>query len=989
GAEEIEEGICIKIEEAVQDLEGIKRLKSTAVEGLGVVTIELEYGLDPADFTDKVRTRVDAIDTFPEETEKPAVREVEPKWQVLNLAVYGTTDEASLKRVTERIRDELSSLPSVSQVTPVNMRAYEISVEVSEDAMRRYGLSFDDIVAAVRRGSVELSGGSLKTEGGEILVRTAGRARAGLEFESIPVKTLADGSRLLLRQVADVVDGFEDKDLWSRFDGRPALTLSIFRSGDQSVLEVARAVHEYVEKVEPTLPPGIHVATYTDNSRILRGRLNLLVRNGMLGLGLAFIALLLFFRFRLAFWVVVGLPTALLGAFWLLPMLDVTINLMSLFAFVLVLGILVDDAIVVSENVFRHNQEGRPPLEAATLGTTEVMLPVFLAVSTNIVAFIPMLLIPGVYGDFAGVIPKVVIPCMVFSLVESLFILPAHLARLRVRANRRGPLARVQDWFGGRLDWFVRRIYRPVLRLSATWRYATLAAGAAALFITVGLVGGGALRFTFFPPIEADFAACTIVMPQGTTAEATDRVVRRLEQALEDVRREVEGDAPGSVLRHVASTVGAQPAKASQDWLRLQSTGGYLAEIFIELRPSEERSVRTADILRRWREKAGPVPDAKEISFSGEMQSAGKPIDIQLSARDMEALAAAAAALKEKLGHYPGVYDITDSFVAGKRELQLGIKPGAEAAGLSEADLARQVRQAFYGQEAQSFQRGREEVKVMVRYPGRARRSLADVHAMHIRAAGGVEVPFSAVAEVRHAQGPAVIQRAERRRSVSVSADVDLAQANANAIVADLQSTFLPELTQRFAGLRWGLEGEQREQQETLAGIARGLVLALLMIYTLIAVPFRSYLQPAIIMLSIPFGLAGAVWAHYFLGMDLTFMSFVGALALTGVVVNDAIVMIDFINRSRQEGQPLVEAILRAGPLRFRPILLTTLTTFVGMAPMIMEKSMQAQFLIPMAVSLAFGLVFATGVTLVIVPCAYLVVADVQRIVKRTAPTNS
>lgn len=979
GAEEIEEGVCVKIEEAVQDIEGIKRLKSTAVEGVGTVTIELEYGEDPADYIDKVRMRVDAITTFPDEAEKPIVREIEIKMQVLNVAIYGDTDEASLKRITERIRDEMSSLPNVSLVENPNARPYEVSIEVSEEAMRRYGIGFDDIVAAVRRTSVELPGGTIKAEGGEILLRTAHRAKTGKEFETIPVKTLPDGSRLFLNQVASITDGFEDIDLWSRFDGKPALMLKVYRTGNQGVLEVAQAAKDYIDRVRPTLPPGIDLAVFGDASYIMRGRLELLINNGLFGLVLVFITLLLFFRFRLAFWVVVGLPTAILGAIWLLPAFGVTINLLSLFAFVLVLGILVDDAVVVSENIFRHNHLGKPPEEAAVAGALEVMLPVFLAVSTNIAAFLPMLLIPGVYGDFAGTIPKVVIPCMVFSLIETLLILPSHLRHLNLQKEKRNPLTRLQDGFGKGLHWFVDRIYRPILFRATEWRYATLAFGMATLLITLGMIGGGFLTFNFFPPIEADFAICTVSMPQGTLATRTDEITRRLEDAAMKLRTEIEGSRPGSVVKHISSTVGAQPYMASQDLLARRSGGAHLAEVIIELVPSENRSIRTADVISRWRELSGVIPDAKEVTFKGDLQSAGKPIDFQFSHSNLAELQIVADKMKEKLKEYPGVYDITDSFVAGKPELKVNIKPAAEALGLSEADLARQVRQAFYGHEAQTFQRGKEEVKVMIRYPAEYRRSIGAIESMRVRAPNGVEVPFSTVAQIRYDRGEAVIQRSERRRSIGVSANVDSRQTNSNIIVSELETGFMPTLMSEHQGLRFNLEGEQREQQETLASMGTGLVLAALMIYALIAIPFRSYLQPAIIMISIPFGLAGAVWAHYFLGMDLTFMSFVGILALSGVVVNDAIVMIDFINRARNEGKGLVQAIVESGPLRFRPILLTTLTTFVGMAPMITEKSMQAQFLIPMAVSLAFGLVFATGITLVIVPAAYLVVEDVRR----------
>lgn len=1003
GPEEVEEAVCVKIEEAVYGTEGVRQITSTASEGIGTVTLELENDADPDEVLNEIKTRVDAIDTFPDEAEKPVIRKLELRRHVVNVAVYGDTDEKTLKRITERVRDDLASLPGITHVTPASVRTDEISIEVSERTLRKYDLTFDQVVRAVRRASVDLPGGRIKTEGGEILLRTDSRAESVKAFESLPLRTTADGARLLLGDVATIVDGFEDTDLRMRFDGKPAMLLQVWRVGDQNILDIADAVNEYVRTARDRLPEGIFLATSSDNSRLLRGRLDLLLRNGRFGLILVLLVLVLLFRLRLAFWVAAGLVVSFMGAIAFLPVMGVTINLVSLFGFIICLGILVDDAIVISENIYRHNQEGRTGVQGAVAGTLEVAQPVILAVLTTIAAFVPMLWIPGRMGDFASVIPKVVILALGFSLAEALLILPAHLSHLRPggrgrrseddppgegrAGNRNGEYAgllggwrRFQDGLSGGLERFVHRFYRPVLQAAIRWRYLTLAAGLAMLLLTFGLLRGGWIKFVFFPPIEADVVSVSVEMPEGTPAYVTDRVVRRIERAAMRLRREFEGERPGTVIRHVSAAVGTSPFRGQRGMQVRTFQGANIGEVALELVPGEEREISARSIMKRWRELVGPVPDAA-LTYSSDILRGGNPIDIRLSHASLQVLRRAAAELKRKLRDYRGVFDITDSHKEGKRELRLTLRPAAEAAGLSEIDLARQVRSAFYGAEVQRFTRNREEVKVMVRLPEADRRTLDGIETLRIRGEAGTEIPFAAVARIRWGRGPARIQRADRNRSIHVTADVDENEANANEILADLRSGFLPQLVTEFPGLRFDLEGEQREQRETLGGIFRGSLLVLLLIYTMLAVLFRSYLQPVLIMLAIPFGIAGAVWAHFFLGMPLTLMSMIGIMALTGLVVNDSLILIDFVNHRRKESDP-EEAVLAAGPLRFRPILITTLTTFAGLTPMLLERSLQAQFLIPMAVSLAYGVAFATVITLLIVPAAYLVLEDVLRRVR-------
>lgn len=985
--EEVEQAVCVRVEEAIHEVQGLRKITSHASEGQGVVMAELESGASVPDVLDRIKSQVDAITTFPKEAEEPVVRDVPLELHVASIAVSGRVPEDVLTRFAERVRDELQDLPGVTRVRLAGARPYEVSIEVSEEALRRYGLTFDEVAQAIRRSSLDLPGGVLKTPGGEIFVRAKGQAYRAAEFEAIPVIARADGTRLTVGDVARVRDAFEDVDLYARFDGEPALLLQVFRVGEQSALRVADAVKAYVERAAREAPEGLKVALWEDWAKILRDRMDLLRRNGLQGLALVFLTLALFLRPRFAFWVSWGIFVSVLGTFWVMPLFGVSINLLSLFGFILVTGILVDDGIVVGENVYRLRREGMPPLEASVRGAQEIFVPVLLAVATNIFAFVPMLNLPGANGDFAYPIPVVVILCLVFSLLECFISLPAHLSGLKdpaPGAGWRGWIPRAQDAVARGLERFVTRVYRPSLEAAVRHRYVTLSAGAAGLLVTAGLVAGGRVKFDFFPPIDADNVVAGLTLPEGTPAEATARAVERMERAAARLRQELERELGRPVFRHVLSVVGIQPMRMAQDpsWGANPAafSGSHVGEVNLQLVPAEERGeITAADLAARWRRLAGDVPDA-EISFITSATRTGKPIHVELRAADLEALARAADRLKERLARYPGVYEVADSHQAGKREVQVTITPSGEALGLTQADLARQVRQAFYGEEAQRIQRGRDDVRVMVRYPREDRRSLGSLMDLRVRLPGGVEAPLPEVAEVVSAAGPASIQRRDRRRIVTVTADVHRAVANPNEIVRDLERTALPELAAEFPGLGFSMEGEQRDQREMVEALLRGMVVVLVLIYAALAVKFRSYLQPSLIMLAIPFGLAGAVLAHFFLGMSLTFLSMIGMMALVGVVVNDAIVMIDFVNEVRRKGTPVRESILQAGPLRFRPILLTSLSTFVGLVPIMSERSLQAQFLIPMAVSLAYGVVLATAVTLFVVPAAYLAVEDLRRL---------
>jgi len=990
--EEVEEGICIPIEEEVHGISGVKEVRSSASEGLGIVSIEVVPGEDPRRVLDDVKTRVDAIDTFPDLAEKPVIEELLLRRQVLNVAVHGRADEATLKRVAEIVRDEINALDGVSQVELAGTRPYEISIEVSESALRRYGLTFDDVAGAVRRSSLDLSGGSVKTSGGEVLLRTIGQAYVGEEFDQVVVRTHPDGTRILLRDIATVVDGFEDTDQSATFNGLPVAMVQVFRIGDESALAISAAIHEYIEGASARLPEGISLEVWQDNAVWLASRLDLLLRNGLQGLILVFLVLALFLRFRLSFWVTLGIPISFAGVLFVMPQLDQSVNMLSLFAFILVLGIVVDDAIVVGESIYQEHERGHTGEAGAVRGVLAVSVPVVFAVLTTIIAFVPILYLPGALGKFFAVIPVIVIPALLFSLVESQLILPAHLAHESSFGQRLARVAPFSWWvrFQARvargLQAFRDRVYAPSLAFALEWRYLTLAAGIGVLIVTAGIVQAGKVRFIYFPDVEGDILACQVTMPQGTPAHVTERAVRQIERAGQTLRAELEGNGSSSgdkVFKNALASVGTQPYLAALQEIQNVGSGivgAHYGEVVVELVPGEEREVASLELVNRWRELCGPIPGAVEVSFNAAVMSAGAPIHFQFTGRDITSLREAANELKASLETYEGVVDVTDSFRGGKEELVLDILPAAEALGLSRSDLARQVRQGFHGEEAQRIQRGRDDVKVMVRYPLADRRTLHSLERMRIRTPQGVEVPFSAVARVESRRGYATIQRNDRKRTVSVMADADLAVTSPNEVVRSIQTDVLPGLLARYPGVTCSLEGQSSDQAETLIAMARYFLIALLAMYGLMAIPFRSYLQPAIIMSAIPFGLVGAVFGHMIMGRDLSMISVLGLAALAGVVVNDSLVLVNFVNNERDSGRTVVEAARVAGIARFRPIVLTSLTTFAGLTPLLLEKSVQAQFLIPMAISLAFGVLFSTLVSLVLVPSGYLILEDLKRI---------
>ncbi|MDE2714866.1 MAG: efflux RND transporter permease subunit, partial [Verrucomicrobiota bacterium] len=985
--EETEEGICARVEQSVQGLQGVKQMVSTAAEGVGIVAIELLPHTDGQKFLDEAKAKVDAIDTFPEDSDKPVISEIIIRKQVINVAVNGEVGEVALKRAGERVRDELLARPGITQVELVNVRPYEVSIELREEDLRRYDLTFDEVATAVRESSLNLPGGTLKTTGGDILLRAKAQAYGQIDFESLPLRTHPNGSRLTLGEVARVVDGFAEVDSHARFDGQPSALVRVFRVGDQSALEVSRIVKNYVATAESQMPVGITLETWQDDSSYLRSRLDLLLRNGRAGLVLVFFILALFLRFRLAMWVTFGIPVSFLGTLWLMPAMDASISLITLFAFIVVLGIVVDDAIVLGENIYTHQEKYGAGIKSTISGALEVGRPVIFGVLTTVAAFYPLLAIEGNTGKILRYIPLIVMPTLLFSLVECLFILPAHLRNLPdvKKEKQPGLWSRFQSVFAGGVERFILKIYQPFLENCLRWRYLTLSVGVTALFLTLAGYVGGHFKFIFLPPVEGDNVAAWVSFPRGTPVEVTEKAVRRLEDAAKQLRLEItaNGNDGTNAILHSLASIGQQPFRTEAEMAGgnydANHFGSHKGEVHLEVAPSEERTITSQGMADRWRELAGDFSGATEVGFSASIFSAGKPINIRLSGPSLAALKAATEELKLRLKSYPGVQDISDTFRAGKRELKIKLKPEAELLGLRQADLARQVRQAFYGEEAQRIQRNRDDLKVMVRYPANRRRSLHDLHDLRIHTRDGFRVPFIEVADTVEGRGYASIRRVDGRRSVNVTADVDITRIEPNKLITSLEEKDLPELAAEFPGLQHSFQGARQEQELTLNSMYRAFLVAMVMIYALLAIPFGSYIQPFIVMAAIPFGLIGAVLGHLIMGMELTVLSMFGVVALTGVVVNDSLVMVDFVNRNRPKHDKLIDAVRVSGVARFRAILLTSLTTFAGLTPLVFfEKSVQAQFLIPMAVSIGFGVMFATLVTLVLVPSLYMILEDLR-----------
>lgn len=979
---EVEQSICTRIEEAIFDIQGIEELRSTASENRCSVTVDVQKGFEPDDIYNESKTRIDGITSFPLEAEEAVIVANKTRRNtVLNIIVSGPADELTLKNLADDMRDDLLSLPTITQVEQFNVKPNEISIEVTDRALRAYDLSFSELADTVRQASLDLAGGVIKTLSGDVLLRTQGQLREGEQFSAIPLRSKPDGTYVTVGDVANVVDALEEADMEGRFNGQPAVLLTVFRVGEQSVLDVSEAVVDYIEQKKHALPDGIALNIWQDRSKMFKDRLNLLMRSALMGLALVFALLVLFLRLRLAIWVCVGIAVSFMGALFLLPYFDGSINMISMFAFVLVLGIVVDDAIIVGERIFTQHRNGIYGLQAAISGAQDVARPVVFAVMTTIVAFLPIFFLPGIEGKIWQIISIVVIATLAFSLIESMLILPSHLSH--IDSTRESPfkllnyLSAKQQAFVDRVEYFIFEIYRPFLSLVLRWRYTTVAVFVAMFSVFIVLVKGGWIPMVFFPKVEGDMITSSVRFAQGTYVDKTRTAVEQMQQAAEALSAELVNEVGAAQFKGIASSLGSQPMS------RTGNRGGHVGEVAIELVPAEARLVSNEVILRRWREKIGQIAEAIELSFSSSITHRGSDIDIQLAGNDLAELNRAALALQDQLRGYPGIYDVKNSFESGKHELRLQLKPYAETLGISYRELARQVRQAFYGEEVQRIQRNKDEVKVFVRYSEAERRSLYTLENMTVKLSTGREVPLSTVAEINYDRSPSQIKRIDRKRIIRVTAHVDSSKTTANNVMADLKTGFLPDIDKTFSDVEWNPSGSQKHKGELISSMINGFLMAIMGIFALLAVSFRSYIQPIIVVSAIPFGLIGAILGHALLGLDISLLSLSGMIAVSGVVVNDNLVLVDFINRARDKGMDVAQAIREAGVARFRPILLTSLTTFAGLTPLMLEKSVQAQFLIPMAVSLAFGVMFATTVSLLLTPSAYHILEDVKTLLKK------
>jgi multidrug efflux pump subunit AcrB len=984
--EDAELSLATRVEEAVSDLEGVKQINSRSVEGGATITIEVDSGYDARELLADVKSRVDEIGTFPSEADQPVISLATFKRDVITVAVAGELSEQELRGYAERVRDDLLRTPGITQVELDGVRNYEIAIELSQDQLRAYDLTLSEVAERIGNSSLDLSAGNIRTDGGDILIRSKGQAYYRDQFEPLVIKANTDGSLLRLRDIANVTDGFEESALRTRFNGKPAAMLDVYRVGDQSAIEVADKVKAYVHKQQANLPQGLELSYWGDGSLLVKSRIKTLTTNALQGGILVLLLLTLFLRPSIAFWVFIGIPVSFMGAFLVMPLFGVTLNVLSLFGFILVLGIVVDDAIVTGENIYSHLRNAESGLQASIRGTQEVAVPVTFGVLTTVAAFLPIGFIEGARGALFAQIPVVVIPVLLFSLIESKFVLPAHLKHLKLRQNeveQQGRLSQMQQRFADGFERMILKYYQPLLALSLKHRLTTLALFSGVFILILAFILSGWTRFVFFPRVEADTARASLTMPSGTPFEVTDRHIVRMVEAARALQEDYRDPNTGeSVIMNIFSTTGAGGSA---------ETG----RIRFELQPAEEREqeVSASTLINEWRERIGPIPGAETLTFRAEIGRASDPVSIELRSGDVDDLRAMAQQVKARLETYPTLFDIADNLSDGKEELQLELTPQAHLLGLTRSDIIRQVRQNFFGIEVQRVQRGRDDVRVMVRLPLEERQAIAGLKGILINTPGAGQVPLDEVAQLVPGKSPSAIYRVDQYRTANVVADMDKVNTNTTVLNRDLNE-FLTELVLQYPGAEFSLEGEAEEQRESFASLALGLAFVFFVIYSLLAIPFRSYLQPLIVMSVIPFGAIGAIVGHWIMGMDLTIMSLLGLMALIGVVVNDSLVLVDFTNQRRKELQAGGEhshfeatrqAVLVAGVARFRPVMLTSLTTFIGLMPLLFEKAVQAQFLIPMAVSLGFGIIFATVVTLIMVPVNFMLLEDLRRLGRRLA----
>ncbi len=992
--EEVEEGICQKLEEAVRSVDGIKRQTAVAQEDVGFLVLELQAGQNAQKILNEVRSEVDGITTFPELAEEPDIKELTYRIPAIRVGVVGEESddpqaEWRLREVTEKVRDDLLLLPSVSQADILGARPYQIDVEIPEEQLRKYGLTLQQVAAVIRRQNVELPGGTMRTRAHDVLLRGKHKFEVGEEIAELPVLDDLSGDVITVGDLGNVRDEFEDTYFRCRIDGRPGLVISVNRTTSEDLLAMAEEVRDYVRNADF---PGYQLSYWDDRSVDVKDRMQMLVRNGLQGLALVFIVLAIFLDLRLAFWVALGIPVAVFGAGAVLLATGQTLNMLSMFAFLMALGIVVDDGIVIGENIFQHRLMNKSMVQAAIDGTYEVLPSVFASVATTIIAFLPLMFVAGVMGKFFAVMPLAVIAMLIISLIEAMLILPCHLSHedswifrfFRLVLFPLRPLADlaklINAWTTRWLDAFITRLYVPTV----TWaihRPGVVVALALAMFMIVaGFIRAGVIPFVAFPKLDSRTIEARVTFPDGTAGRITDQATAKLEQALLEVAQQ-QG---GGLILHRYRMAGWTTFPNSPAAIGGSFSGGHLGLVSVELVPPEEREAHSEQLIELWRAHwndryAAEFPGIETLTFAGEdMGPGGTPIEFKLLAPSDELnvrqLEAAVEQCKARLATYPGVIDIEDDSRPGKWEYQIRVKNEAQAMGVSEADLSETVRATYYGAEVMRLQRGRHEVKLMVRYPPEQRRSLADFEDIRVRTSDGAERPITELAEITTTKGYSEINRRDQHRCITISADVQ-GEANAQKIVSTLRQHFMPELLREYPNVRVRWEGQQEMTTESIDSLKFGFVAALLAMFALLTLEFRSYMQPLLILAIVPFGFIGAALGHAVMGLEFTILSLFGMIALTGVVVNDSIVLIDFINHRVNAGLPLRESLIEAGVRRFQPVILTSVTTIAGLAPMLLERSFQGQILVPMATSLAFGLMASTALILVLVPAMYCLYA--------------
>lgn len=977
--DEVEESIVQKIEEAVEAVDGVKKVTANAYEGSGAVSVELELGTDIDRALDDVKAEIDQIQTFPDEAEEPDVRELTTRQSVVRIAIYGDVSETALKEVAYQLEDSLAALDEVSFVDTSSIRDYELSIEVPQNTLQAFGLSLNDISQTVAASSLDSPAGSIDTDTEEVRVRTLGQNYNQQNFEDIVLVSNENGALIRLGQVATIKDGFEDADLLPLYNGKPVAFVEVFRTSDERVLDVAAAVREYLDNdFVDTLPEGVSYAIWSDDSELLNDRLSLLLKNAAIGLFLVLLALTLFLDIRLAMWTAVGIGVTFVGAIYLLDLAGSSINMFSLFGFILALGLVVDDAIVVGENIYAQRENGRTGLGASITGARRVTVPVIFAVLTTVAAFSPLFAIGGVIGKLVADIPLVVIAVLALSLIECLLILPYHLSHLPAPGT---PNLNIVTRFFERLQARVDKHYQAfvdgpldrALNFSLRMPYVIVAGSVAILILFASFIPAGIIKTGFFPSVEADIVTASLEMPAGTTIEKTEEIARLIEaggrEAFAEFEAEQEEDEP-SPLRGIFTSIG----QAASDGGPQPTSGSFssnVASVQFSFAPGDQRELDAKAFESAWRDTVGPLVEVRSLVFASELISVGAPVNVQLSDPDPAIVDAASEQLMAELTRFSGVFDIETDQDEGLQEIQLRLKPAARTLGVTLQDVALQVRAAFFGSEALRVQRGREDVRVYIRLPEEERNSITDVERFRVRVPGG-EVALATLADVSFGEAPSIIRRTDGRRITTITADLDEDVVTGQEIADALTSDIMPRLQADYPQLLYTLGGEQEEQAESFGDLGTAFIFALLAIYALLAIPFKSYVQPLIIMAVIPFGIIGALIGHILLGLQLVVLSIFGIIALSGVIVNGSLVMIDFINENLRNGMPIEEAILSGAKSRFRPIMLTSLTTFLGVAPITFETSIQAQFLIPMSASLGFGVLFGAFILQLLIPALAL-----------------